>query len=287
MTDIIVAIPNPISIEVVQQDAALSALIAEHESKVNPHAQYATDAEITAINTNLSNKADTNHTHSGYAATDHTHSGYSPTSHTHSEYSPTSHTHSEYSPTSHSHSGYQIQSATLDAISAVSPVASQFLRRNSSNTAFEYATPAGGYNFPGTVTELAYSASQSSVYNTLAATYANMTDGSLTTGFGTNSELAWIRADLGSDHYIEEFRVAGGNIGSFGATASYIAQTIVQVSLDNSSWMWLHTLTSDPPSDSATKRYFAGRVRTRYLRLIRPTVGYLGGGELRLFGFPV
>lgn len=71
-------------------------------------------ATTTYVDTELANKADTGHTHSGYAAYSHTHSNYSLTSHSHSNYatttalssglagkSDTSHTHSNYATTSY------------------------------------------------------------------------------------------------------------------------------------------------------------------------------------------
>ena len=48
-------------------------------------------------------KADSDHTHSGYAPSEHSHSGYAPSEHSHEGYAPSEHSHN-YAATNHSHS---------------------------------------------------------------------------------------------------------------------------------------------------------------------------------------
>lgn len=96
--------------------AQIEALFDTYEANVDLTNYY----NKTQIDTKLSVKSDTSHTHSNYSVTSHTHSNYSTTGHTHDDRyfteseittklagkSDTSHTHSNYSVTSHTHSNY-------------------------------------------------------------------------------------------------------------------------------------------------------------------------------------
>ena len=66
--------------------------------------------DLDAIETGLSGKADSTHTHDSYAESTHTHSasdvGAAPAVHTHTGYAESNHTHSEYASATHEHTGY-------------------------------------------------------------------------------------------------------------------------------------------------------------------------------------
>lgn len=66
------------------------------------------------MQSDIGDKANTNHAHSEYSSTSHEHSEYSVTNHTHSEYSPTAHEHSEYASNSHEHNNYATSDHTHD-----------------------------------------------------------------------------------------------------------------------------------------------------------------------------
>ena len=67
----------------------------------------------TTMDTKLSEKANSTHTHN-YAAASHTHSGYASAEHTHSGFAAASHTHSNYAPKEHTHTGYASSTHTHD-----------------------------------------------------------------------------------------------------------------------------------------------------------------------------
>lgn len=64
------------------------------------------DAIEDAIEALETDKADSNHTHSGYASSSHTHSEYAPSTHTHTGYASVDHTHDDYAESDHTHSEY-------------------------------------------------------------------------------------------------------------------------------------------------------------------------------------
>ena len=74
------------------------------------HTNYAdvdhTHSNYAASDHTHTGYAEAEHTHSGYAASDHTHTGYAEAEHTHDEYAPSSHSHNEYAVVEHTHSGY-------------------------------------------------------------------------------------------------------------------------------------------------------------------------------------
>lgn len=64
------------------------------------------DDYLNDLETDVANKANSNHTHSEYATSDHTHSGYAANNHTHTEYAASNHSHTEYATSDHEHTGY-------------------------------------------------------------------------------------------------------------------------------------------------------------------------------------
>lgn len=68
--------------------------------------------DLDAIEAGLADKADSDHTHTGFAPSGHTHSEYAPANHTHTGYAEDDHTHSEYAPANHEHSGYADENHT-------------------------------------------------------------------------------------------------------------------------------------------------------------------------------
>lgn len=152
------------------------------------------------------------------------------------------------------------------------------------HTADQISGLTAGSQFPKTVTELNYTFSQSS--DNPAGTYAILTDGSQTTGAGTTNEgtaIAWLKADLGSLHHIEHLRLGGGVFAGWSSTTAYWDNVTIEVSSDDTNWMQLFAPNAAITSDTTIKRFFAGYVPARYVRLRR--TGYLALAELRIFGF--
>lgn len=109
------------------------------------HNSYATSDNVSALQNAIANKADENHTHTGYAAFSHTHSDYvsmsafnaleaevdgkanvshthdyAASSHSHSNYSVIGHNHDEdYSATNHTHDGYATTGALNEVVASV------------------------------------------------------------------------------------------------------------------------------------------------------------------------
>ena len=133
--------------------------------------------------------------------------------------------------------------------------------------------------------ELPYAASQSSTYgSTPAGTYASFTDGSFTTGTGTNSNpSAWIKADLGAIKAISAIWIGGGSIpNGWGTAAGYLNGASLEVSLDGTNWaIALQSL--DQITDTAVTRFGFGGLLARYVR-IRRNNNFIGAGEFRIFG---
>ena len=61
---------------------------------------------------NLANKADAEHSHTGYAQAEHTHTGYAAAEHEHNGYAAANHEHSEYAQSNHTHNGYAPETHT-------------------------------------------------------------------------------------------------------------------------------------------------------------------------------
>lgn len=87
-----------------------------HNSDYSPlshsHDNYVTITDFDVFESEVSGKADANHSHTDYSLTSHTHSEYSEVGHSHSNYSVTTHNHNDaYSPLSHSHTASEIGAA--------------------------------------------------------------------------------------------------------------------------------------------------------------------------------
>ena len=137
-------------------------------------------------------------------------------------------------------------------------------------------------------TEFSYTASQSSVYGGATGTFANLTDGSFTTGAGTDGAgtVQWIQADLGSSKVINRIRLGGGTLPVWGAIASYINNSAyLEFSNDGSTWATLIQLIQGI-SDSASRLYGFSPFTARYIRIVKYTATntYVGLGEFRIYG---
>lgn len=66
---------------------------------------------IATVADGVLDKADLDHTHTGYAPAAHTHTEYAETDHTHTEYAETDHTHTGYAPATHTHTPASIGAA--------------------------------------------------------------------------------------------------------------------------------------------------------------------------------
>lgn len=182
--------------------------------------------------------------------------------------------------------GLQQQDSDLAAIAALEtqPYGRSFLTLQSlaaAKAALEI--PAASTGQP-TASELTYTVSQSSIWpGTSALTPAVLTDGSQTTGGGTNTSGAnWIKADLGAAKTIERLIVAGGNVPVYGSVLSALNGRIVQVSLDDLVWLPLFTVTD--ASTTVLTTFPVPTVKARYLRLFI-SAGGVGTTELRIFGY--
>lgn len=142
---------------------------------------------------------------------------------------------------------------------------------------------------PPTIAELTYTVSQSSLERGVASlegTYAQLTDGSHTTGAGTNpgttQNPAWVQFDLGSVKFINEIRLSGGNLADgFGATAAYLNGLPLQVSRDGTDWNFLVTIQGT--TNDLLLVGFAAGVWARYVRIFT-TGTYIGIAEMRILG---
>lgn len=113
-----------------------------------------------------------------------------------------------------------------------------------------------------------YTASQSSTYSTCTGTYANLTDGILTTGAGCNSGSEWIKATFAAPQTVSAVTVGGGSLScGWGATASYLnAGAVIQSSTDDVVWTDRATITG--VTDAATKTFtLASCVTAQYWRI--------------------
>ena len=132
---------------------------------------------------------------------------------------------------------------------------------------------------------LSYTASQSSTYGTTpVGTYANLTDGNLSTGTGTsNDTTAWIQADLGEIKSVSQVWIAGGAIpGSWGSGATYLNGATLEVSLDGSNWLRAIPILAGITDYEVTKFAFGGLV-AHYVRISKSS-NFIGASEFRIFG---
>lgn len=125
-----------------------------------------------------------------------------------------------------------------------------------------------------------YTASQSSVYGNLAASFANLSDGIDSSGAGTNNDTnAWIQADCGLILTISSVGVAGGSISGWGGVALYLNSSAIEVSQDSSAWVRVAAISGMSDSGSDRVRTFTfSPIAARYVRIVRS--GWLATTEL-------
>ncbi len=147
-----------------------------------------------------------------------------------------------------------------------------------------------GSNSPPTISELTYTASQSSNYNdasALAGTYSTLTDGNATTGAATKSasstgQRQWIKADLGSVKWVQGCAFSGGTLGNgFGGVSTYLNAATIQISTDDSTWLNCGTVTN--AVNSFSLQWFSVGTWTRYIRLL-DAGSFLATTEFRISG---
>lgn len=159
---------------------------------------------------------------------------------------------------------------------------------------------SGNTGSGGTISELTYTVSQSSVFGNPATdcigTFANLTNDSNQTGAGTlNAGVVgspqWIQADLGQSRNVLSCTVAGGTLPvNFGAVAEYLNGAQVQVSPDASSWEVVTLVSGAVNTDflnitrKPTPTIIPIHRNTRYIRLYSPN-SWLGTTELRIRGW--
>lgn len=82
--------------------AALRDALDSKANAVHTHTGYASSSDVALVKSQLSDKADKSEL-SGKADVDHSHAEYAMASHTHDDYATVSHTHDGYAPSSHTH----------------------------------------------------------------------------------------------------------------------------------------------------------------------------------------
>lgn len=142
----------------------------------------------------------------------------------------------------------------------------------------------GGSGGTPTPTLLVYTVSQSSVGNGgHTGTYANLTDGSFTTGAGTASGFQWIMCDLGTLKVVTAVALAGGNLAGWDANvASYINARSLQGSFDGTVWTNMISSISDAVNN-AERTWSVPMMLCRYVRLYGAS--YVGATTFKVYGY--
>lgn len=134
---------------------------------------------------------------------------------------------------------------------------------------------------------LTYTISQSSVYSgTTTATYANLTDGSFTTGAGTQSIAGanWIKATFSQPTRFNRLSFAAGSIPNFGSSQSYLNGCSIEISMDDTTWMRLFEGTLSEFSDAGGSLYYAFSPITALHVRVRKTGNSVGMTEFKIYG---
>lgn len=204
---------------------ALEVALAGKADEGHTHNEYATT-------TQLANKANTNHSHTGYAPTNHYHSGYAASSHTHTGYAATNHNHtgyaasdhnhnSEYAAISHTHDSYLTQSA-LSNYATKSYVDDNFLTTIPS----DYITEGELENHLATKTYATIAYVNTAISN--AGGFSGSSDGSIDlSDYATKIELD-AKADI--DHTHEGY-LTTATLDSY-ALKSYVDDAVAGVQVD-------------------------------------------------------
>lgn len=143
-------------------------------------------------------------------------------------------------------------------------------------------------NSQPSIGELVYTASQSTRWsnsNTWLGTYANLTDGSTTTGASTNNEggnRAWIKADLGSLRTVVRARFAGGEISGLTGVGNSFSGAALEASTNDLDWTPLFTFGA-LTEGTRTHEFPLSQIQARYFRIARGAL--IAATEFRLFGF--
>lgn len=120
--------------DVLEEKADINHTHSGYSPIGHTHSGYASQDDLDLLEDIVSAKADTSHTHTEYAAISHTHSEYASVSHAHNDYAPSSHSHSEYAETGHDHSEY----ATVTALNEVSATVSNKANASHSHNGVYY-----------------------------------------------------------------------------------------------------------------------------------------------------
>lgn len=113
------------------------------------------------------------------------------------------------------------------------------------------------------------------------ATPTKMRDGDSTTGAATdNGASEWVQADLGTAKVVGRIDVAGGNLGGWGAVATYLNGCVIQWSNNGTTWTTVATI-SGVDDTGALFAFNFSEVSARYWRIQR--AGFLSTTEFRLY----
>ena len=124
-----------------------------------------------------------------------------------------------------------------------------------------------------------YTLTQSTTYSSCPlGTYTSLSDGNLTTGFGTNTFPTFITADLGSvPPIISAVNIAAGTPCVLGPTAASLNGSFIESSPNNSTWTTQVTI-SGMVDGNPPVAFSVGAVTAQYWR-IRGATGVLGATE--------
>lgn len=205
---------------------ALEVALAGKADEGHTHNEYATT-------TQLANKANTNHSHTGYAPTNHYHSGYAASSHTHTGYATTNHNHTGYAASDHNHnSEYAAISHTHDSYLTQSALSNYATKSYVDNSGFlttipsDYITEGELENHLATKTYATIAYVNTAISN--AGGFSGSGDGSIDlSDYATKIELD-AKADI--DHTHEGY-LTTATLDSY-ALKSYVDDAVAGVQVD-------------------------------------------------------
>ena len=129
---------------------------------------------------------------------------------------------------------------------------------------------------------LTYTVSQSSVYGSATATYANVTDNNFSTGGGTNGQTDnWIAFTFANPTIFNRTTLGGATVAGFGGAAAYMNGGALEVSHDGTNWAIL-IQTIAGITDTAALTFAFSPITAKALRIRRQS--YAAVGEFRIYG---
>lgn len=130
---------------------------------------------------------------------------------------------------------------------------------------------------------------QSSVFGSLAGSFANLAEvpNNTATGAATgNTGTEWIKADLGSVKAVRRLVLSGGTLPGWGSAGTYLNGGIayIQTSLDNVTWTTAQPIVGVVADLAPTEHAYDITATARYVRVSRP--GYLSTTAFRVYTLP-